>query len=100
MVPTLFSPLSGILDMSHMTFCVVPTAQIAPEVGSMIWGVTTMSSLRLMAPAGNAVVEEMRVRAERRAAKSCIVNVAEKDEGNNPDMVWWKGIRTKRSGMG
>jgi len=76
MTPWLFFPLGGILDVSHMMFCVVPTSQVVPGLGWVMAGVTTMSSLRLMAAgAGDAVAEETRARAERRAVKSCIANV-------------------------
>ena len=76
MVPVLLFPYGGILDVSHVTVCVVPTSQVVPVPGWVMEGETTMSSLRLMAAgAGDAVAEETRTRAERRAVKSCIANV-------------------------
>jgi hypothetical protein len=56
-----------------------------------------MLSLRPTGSAtANAVVEEAKARAEMRAVMSCIVDVSEKDEKNNPSMVRWKGMRMKR----
>lgn len=85
------------MDVSHSTVCTELTGQISPALGLKMGGETTMFSLRLMASgAGNAVAEEARARAERRAVKSCIVNVVEK----MITTVWWKGMRIKRSRMG
>lgn len=82
-----------------MTSCVVPATQIVPLLGSVIWGVKTMSSLRLMtAAAGDAVTEDIRARAEKRAVKSCIVNVAEKTRGTT--QIWGGGRERERKGVG
>jgi hypothetical protein len=69
-----------------------------------------MSSLRLLASwataTGNAVVEETRARAVRRAVKSCIVEVAHAKERRNKvkygvvKREMRMRMRMKRSGMG
>jgi hypothetical protein len=85
------------MDASHSTVFTELTGQISPALGLMMMGEITTFSLRLMAAgAGNAVAEEARARAERRAVKSCIVNVVEK----MITTVWWKGMRIKKSRMG
>jgi hypothetical protein len=65
------------LDVSHVTDCVEPVYQIVPWLGDMMGGATTMSSSRLAAGAGDAVVDAARARAERRVVRSCIVKGVE-----------------------
>jgi hypothetical protein len=77
MVPVLFWPLGGMLDVSHVTVCVEPVYQVVPALGDVTGGATTMSSLRLVAGVGDAVVDAARTRAERRVVRSCIAKGGE-----------------------
>lgn len=58
-----------------------------------------MSSLRLIASGatatGNAVVEETRARAVRRAVKSCIVEVAQEREATSQVRCGGKGSESE-----
>lgn len=89
------------MDLFHATGCSDPTLQITPWAGSVIWAMTTMSSLRLMVAAstiGDAVVEEARPRAKRRAVKSCIAGVAERT--TKAIQVWCDGRNEDEGELG
>lgn len=65
------------MDVFQVTVCVEKTGQNDVLFGDMMRGATTMSSLRLAASRGDAVVEAARARAEKRAVKNCMDGVVE-----------------------